>query len=153
LKQIEKQKTEQKQTEKQKTKQNFTPHKQPPIFSELKHLAKIEKLYTIKILNKLMVVENDKLYSDLRYPSLHKYLVKELGYSDAEATLRVNVVRLMLKSNKAKQNIESGQLSITNASLAHRTINSMNTSLKNSRADKISQISKKLSPQQSENNR
>jgi hypothetical protein len=69
-------------------------------------------------LKNLMIIEREKLYADLKYPSLNKYLVKELGYSDAEATVRVNAVRLMNKSPKAVQKIEEGSLSLTNASAA-----------------------------------
>jgi hypothetical protein len=94
------------------------------IFNEIKQLVRTEKMYTAKILTKLMIVEKDKLYSDLKYSSLHKYIIKELGYSEAEATLRVNAVRLMLKSKKAKKKIEAGTLSLTNAAVANKAIQS-----------------------------
>ena len=80
----------------------------------------MEQIYTRKILEKLMVVEKDKLYCDLKYPSLHKYLIKELGYSEAEATLRVNVVRLMNKSKEAKVKVLTGKISLVNASEANK---------------------------------
>ena len=92
------------------------------IFTELKELAEVEQKYTRKILEKLMVVERDKLFCDLKYPSLHKYLIKELKYSEAEATLRVNVVRLMLKSKKAKVKVLEGTLSLVNACEVNRAI-------------------------------
>ncbi len=85
------------------------------IFSETKRLVQIEKRYTAKILKNLMIIEKEKLYADLRYPSLYQYLRKELNYSDSEAVVRVNAVRLMLKSNKAQNKIKDGSLSLTNA--------------------------------------
>jgi hypothetical protein len=92
------------------------------IFNEIKQLVRTEKLYTAKILTKLMIVEKDKLYSDLKYSSLHKYIIKELGYSEAESTIRLNAVRLMLKSTKAKKQIENGTLTLTNAAEANKVI-------------------------------
>ena len=98
------------------------------IFSETKELVRREKYYTCKILQNLMVIERDKLYSDLKYPSLYKYMIKELGYSNAEATVRVNAVRLMLKSKTAEKKIAQGNLSLTNAAEANKTLqnNSLN---------------------------
>lgn len=71
------------------------------IFIETKQLAKTEKHYTAKILKNLMIIDEEKLYSDLKYPSLHKYIVMERGYSEPEARVRVDAVRLMRKSSKA----------------------------------------------------
>jgi len=92
------------------------------IFVEIKTLVAKEKYYTGEILNKLMIVEKDKLYCDLKYPSLHRYMQKELGYSEAEATIRVNAVRLMLKSQSAQEKIQNGILSLTNASEAQKAL-------------------------------
>lgn len=89
------------------------------IFSETKKLVAKEKEYTIKILQNLMMIERDKLFTRLRYGSLHAYLVRELKYTDQEALLRVNTVRLMTKSEIAKKNIENGKLSLSNASRAN----------------------------------
>ena len=92
------------------------------IFSEVKSLVKKEKFYTSKILNKLMIIERDKLYCDLKYSSLHRYLQDELAYTEGEATVRVNAVRLMLKSKQAKEKLENGKLSLTNAGEAGKII-------------------------------
>ena len=78
------------------------------IFLETKQLVKTEKEYTAKILKNLMIIDEEKLYSDLKYPSLHKYIVMELGYSEPEARLRVDAVRLMRKSSKAVEKISQG---------------------------------------------
>ena len=92
------------------------------IFLLTKKLVEKEKQYTIKILENLKSIERDKLYADLKYPSLHKYIIKELGYSEAEATIRVNAVRLMLKSKLADHKIKTGNISLTNASEANKAI-------------------------------
>jgi 5-methylcytosine-specific restriction endonuclease McrA len=92
------------------------------IFSETKELVRKEKEYTKKILKNLMIIERDKLFCDLKYPSLYKYLIKELGYTDAEAMIRVNAVRLMLKSKVAQKNVEEDRLSLSNAAEANKAI-------------------------------
>jgi hypothetical protein len=92
------------------------------IFSEIKELVRVGKSYTQKVLKKLMVIEKEKLYCDLKYSSLYKYIVKELGYSDAEASIRVNATRLMLKSEVALTKIESGELTLTNAACANKVL-------------------------------
>ena len=90
------------------------------IFKIVKNLVEVEQKHTRKILEKLMIIEKDKLYADLKYPSLHKYLIKELKYSEAEATLRVNVVRMMNQSKTVKNKIMSGSMSLVNASETHK---------------------------------
>ena len=90
------------------------------LFKEVKRLVEIEQKYTRTILSKLAYIEKNKSYADLKYPSLHRYLIKELGYSEAEATLRVNVVRLMNRSETAKKDIESGKMSLVNAAEANK---------------------------------
>ena len=95
------------------------------IFKSLEQLVQVEQKYTRRILEKLMVVERDKLYADLKYPSLHRYLIKGLGYSEAEATLRVNVVRLMNKSQNAKDKVLTGKISLVNACEANKASQSL----------------------------
>ena len=92
------------------------------IFIETKELVKKEKFYTAKVLKNLMVIEKDKLYSDLRYSSLYKYLVQELRYTEAEAVLRVNAVRLMLKSKVAEKKIALGEMTLSNAAAANKAL-------------------------------
>ena len=97
------------------------------IFNEVRALVKTEKSYTTKILQKLMVIERDKLYSKLKYPSLFQYIVRELGYSEAEATIRVHAVRLMLKSRRAEAKIVRGKLSLSNAAAANKALQNNST--------------------------
>ena len=107
------------------------------IFEETKKLVAKEKYYTFQILKNLMIIERDKLFSDLRYDSLHTYLRRELKYTDAEATLRVNAVRLMLKSPTSIKYLESGKLSISNAARANQAIQMSKTKDKNKINDLI----------------
>lgn len=92
------------------------------IFSTTKELVRTEKEYTAKILQNLMQIEKDKLYCELKYPSLYSYLIKELNYSEAESTVRVNAVRLMLKSKNAANKIIKGDITLSNAADAEKVL-------------------------------
>ena len=94
------------------------------IFSETKKLVTKEKFYTAKILANLAIIDGDKLYCELGYPTLHKYIVGELGYSDPEARVRTGAVRLMRKSDEAAEKIAEGSLTLTNAAAANDAISS-----------------------------
>lgn len=100
------------------------------IFIQTKNLVNNEKKYTIKILKNLMTIERNKLFTRLKYGSLHRYLMLELGYSDAQALVRVNAVRLMLKSKSAQEKIEDSSLSLSNASKANQVIQQTKTKCK-----------------------
>ena len=92
------------------------------IFDEVKILVGKEKALTFEILKKLVVIEKDKLYADLKYPSLHKFLTRSLKYSDSEASVKVGAVRLMLKSTNVAKKIEKGELSLSNAAEASKVL-------------------------------
>ena len=92
------------------------------IFRETKHLVENEKKFTYQILENLMIIEKNKLFADLKYPTLFNYLCRDLKYSEAEATIRVNAVRLMIRSSRALSNIKNGSLSLSNASKANQVI-------------------------------
>lgn len=110
------------------------------IFKRIKELVKVEKNYTVKILKELMVIEKNKMYCDLKYSSLYNYIIKELGYSDAESTIRVNAVRLMIKSQSAVKKIEEGSLTLTNAAEANRVVAKIEATSDKEKAIKIEML-------------
>ena len=86
------------------------------LFQETKELVKKEKHYTALILKNLCEIERQKLYCELKYPTLFKYLIRELGYTESEANVRVGAVRLMMKApDKVEEKIKAGDLSLTSA--------------------------------------
>ena len=91
---------------------------------ENKKLAKEERLCTVKLLKNLVVVDRNKLYCDYGYPSLHKYIVGDLGYSDSEAYIRVGTVRFMQRSKKITQKVIEGRICMTNAAAAENALSS-----------------------------
>ena len=76
------------------------------IFTTTKKLVSQERKYTALILKNLVEIEKKKLYCDLGYPSLYKYLIKELKYSEGESNIRINAVRLMVRSKKVEKKIQ-----------------------------------------------
>ncbi len=96
------------------------------VFKLAKEQAQAEKVCTVKLLETLTTIDRNKLYVELKYNSLHKYIVRELGYSDAEAAIRVSAVKLMQKSKLAVDQIKKGNLGLTNAALAGRVLKKEN---------------------------
>ena len=81
---------------------------------QTKELVEKEKFYTARILKNLAVIERQKLFSDYGYPSLFKYLTKELKYSDSEANIRVSAVRLVNRDEGVVEKVAQGTISLTN---------------------------------------
>ena len=84
---------------------------------ETKQLVEKEKFYTAKVIVNLQIIEDQKEYGHLGYSSLFEYCVKELGYSEAQASVRVNCVRLTKKHPEVIKKIEIGEISLSSASL------------------------------------
>lgn len=70
------------------------------------------------MLHHLREIEKRRLFSDLGYPSLFEYAVRELGYSEPSAARRISAARLLKEMPELAKRIENGSLSLTNLSLA-----------------------------------
>ena len=92
------------------------------IFKEVKALVKNERESSTLVLIKLKIIEKRKLYCDLKYSSLYNYAICELGYSSAEANVRVYATRLIMKSSKAERKLLSGKMNLTNAAEVGRVL-------------------------------
>jgi hypothetical protein len=88
-----------------------------------KQLVQKEKHFTAQVIKNLVEIDRQKLFCDFGYPSLFKYLVRELHYSEAEANLRVGAVKLARKSPRVVKKISEGTLSLTNASQIQSSLN------------------------------
>jgi hypothetical protein len=84
------------------------------ILNQTKDFVKKEKSFTVLILKNLKHIQEHRLFAKLGYPSLYKYLIKELKYSEGEANIRVANVKLMRRSKAANEKILKGELSLTN---------------------------------------
>ena len=87
------------------------------ILNNTKDLVIQEKKLTANIIDHLQIIEQRKLYCDLKYKSLFDYAVGELSYSEDQAYRRLSAMRLSRKVPTAKEKIDSGEMSLTNANL------------------------------------
>ena len=82
--------------------------------------SKKEKQATFELLKYLVQVDERRAYATLDCSSLFEYVVKVLGFSETQASERVNSVRLKRAVPEAEDKIKNGSLSMTTASQIHR---------------------------------
>jgi len=101
-----------------------------------------EKELVVVILNDLLEVEKRGLYLARGYSSMFKFCIEALGYSEAEAMVRLNAMRLMRSVPEVAEKIETGSLSLTNAAEVGRQIRREEVRRKNplSRKEKLSLV-------------
>ena len=81
-------------------------------------LVQNERHVLTLVLHHLREVERRRLFSDLGYPSLFEYCVRELKYSEGQAGRRIQAMRLLKELPEIEPMIRSGSLSLTNISQA-----------------------------------
>lgn len=82
--------------------------------------ASDEKRATLAFLDHLAEVDERKAYAIDAHPSLFEYIVRELGYSESQASERVNAVRLLRQNPAAKAHLENGAMTLTTAAMVQR---------------------------------
>lgn len=82
-----------------------------------KDLATKERALTVSLIEHLQEIHKRRLFADLGYSSLYDYVRKELGYSDAEAGVRVSSMRLIEDLPQAKEELRKGNISLTTLSM------------------------------------
>jgi len=95
------------------------------LLSQIKSFVQTERDLIVKILNHLREIEYRRLYSDLGYSSLFDYAVKELRYSEGQASRRIQAMRLIKDLPEIETKIASGELSLTNAQQAQSLFREM----------------------------
>lgn len=93
------------------------------LLKDLKNLVQFERDHLIIILHHLKEVDRRKLYSDLGYPSLYAYCLKDLGYSEGSAQRRIQACRMMREMPEIEKKLESGALNLSNVSKAVQFFN------------------------------
>jgi hypothetical protein len=88
------------------------------LLNQTKLLVSKERRLLKEILEHLQEIYDRRLFADLGYSSLFKYLVKELKYSEGAAARRISALRLVKKVPEAKKLIENGELNLTVAAKA-----------------------------------
>ncbi|WP_413584250.1 HNH endonuclease [Bdellovibrio sp. HCB274] len=79
----------------------------------MEKLARSERKITHLILLHLVEVESRRLYLDLGYTSLFKYLTGHLHYSEDAAYRRIQAARLLKKVPSVEKALESGEINLT----------------------------------------
>lgn len=87
------------------------------LLTGIKGFVSKERKITSLIIEHLEEIERRKLYCDLKYPSLFKYCLKELGYSEDQACRRINAMRVVKKMPQVKSAIDSGAVTLTTLNL------------------------------------
>jgi len=88
------------------------------LLERTQNLAAQEREILTLLLHHLREIERRRLSSSLKYPSLLEYAVRELKYSEPQAIRRISAMRLMRDLPQVEEQIQSGELSLTNAVLA-----------------------------------
>ncbi len=86
------------------------------LLSQIRSLAAEERKLTTQVLELLREVERRRLFAGQGFSSLFEYAVKELGYSEASASRRINSMRLLKDVPGAAALIEKGALNLSTLS-------------------------------------
>jgi hypothetical protein len=73
----------------------LTHLKDHEVLTQTQHAVQKERDSLMTVLHHLREVNWRKLFSDLGYPSLFEYAVKELKYSEGQACRRIQAMRLI----------------------------------------------------------
>jgi hypothetical protein len=79
----------------------------------LEKLARTERKLTHVILCHINEVDSRKLYLDLGFESLYKYLTKHLGYAESSAYDRLQAARILKQIPEVAEKIEEGSLNLS----------------------------------------
>lgn len=103
--------------------------------------VKQEKMHTVILLQHLAEIEKRGLHLELGFSNLHSFLVVEFKYSDSEAAIRVQAMRLLKVHPIVKEKISEGTISLSQAADINRFIKAEAKSVSNSSAKSVSNSS------------
>jgi hypothetical protein len=92
------------------------------LHASTKRLAQIEREILADVLKHLLEIDRRKLFSSLRYNSIYDYAIQELGYSADAAYRRIAAMRALRDIPQLEEKITSGELTLTNISIATQAI-------------------------------
>ena len=120
------------------------------LLNNLKEARNKERQATYLVLKYLGQVSRTKHHLKLSYPSMHKFLIKELGYSAGEAAIRLSALKLMLKNKTVEKKIKSGEINLTKASKLSSLLERSEEEIKAPMIEKICHAIKETSVKESE---
>lgn len=80
---------------------------------KLVQLACNERQLLGEVLRHLQEVERRGLDTEMAYPSLYEFCVKELGYSEWEAHVRIQAMRLVKAVPEVERRLEAGEITLS----------------------------------------
>jgi hypothetical protein len=83
------------------------------LLSRLDKLVRTERKLTHVILAHINEVESRRLYAELGFDSMFKYLTSHCGYGEDSAYRRLQAARLLKKAPEIAEKIEQGALNLT----------------------------------------
>ena len=92
------------------------------LLKRLEKLACIERKITHLILWHINEVESRRLYAELGFDSMFKYLTQSLGYGEDSAYRRLQAARLLKQAPKVAEKLESGALNLTQLTQVQKCI-------------------------------
>ena len=90
------------------------------LLSQTSKLVRQERKILKQLLDHLAEIQRRRLFCELGYSTLFKYLVHSLGYSEGGAARRINALKLIQKVPETIKMIEKGELNLTNAGLLYK---------------------------------
>lgn len=88
------------------------------LLSQTQVLATQERELLIQVCYHLREIERRRLFAALKYQSLMDYAIYELKYSETQAVRRISAMRLLSELPEIETDMASGQINLTNATLA-----------------------------------
>lgn len=90
--------------------------------NNLKELVAGEREILAEIILHIIEVETRKLYLKFGYASLFEYLTQHIGYANGSAQRRIDAARLAMAVPKVVDDLESGDLNLSQVSLLQKSI-------------------------------
>ena len=97
---------------------NLKHLKDKELLQKTQQLVQNERQVLTQVLHHLKEVDRRKLFSELGHQSLFAYCIRELQYSEGQASRRIQAMRLVKELPEIEKKIESGTLSLSNLSRA-----------------------------------
>ena len=117
---------------------NLSKLKDHEVLARIKSLVENERTLLTSILHHLREVEKRRLFSELKYPSLFEYAMKELKYSEAQAVRRIKAMRLLKELPQLEEKIQSGSLNLSNLCQAQTYFRSADKKAKSENTESLS---------------
>lgn len=92
---------------------NLTAISNSELIGRIEKLAQSERKLTHVILCHINEIESRRLYAELGYESMFRYLTAHLKYSEDAAYRRLSAARLLRKSPEIAERLEDGRLTLT----------------------------------------